>query len=71
MNEKKYCIVDRLEGDFVVVEYGKTTFDIPKSLLKYDVKEGDVIDIIISINYQETKKRKKRIEKLSKGLFKE
>ncbi|QVK16748.1 DUF3006 domain-containing protein [Mycoplasmatota bacterium] len=68
--EKKYCIVDRFEKNYAVIEFEKETFNIPKVLLPSEVKEGDIIDITITINDKKTEDRKKRIEDLSKKLFK-
>lgn len=68
--EKKVCIVDRFEKNYAVIEFGKEIFHIPKSFLPSDVKEGDVIELTITANKKETENRKKRIEDLSKRLFK-
>ncbi|WP_026478796.1 DUF3006 domain-containing protein [Alkaliphilus transvaalensis] len=65
-------IVDRFEGDYAVVEYGdRRTFDLPKSLLPSNVKEGDVVLIELSIDEEETQKRRKSIEALTKSLFRD
>lgn len=69
MNNKKSCIVDRFEGDWVVVEYGRETFNFPKALVG-DVKEGDVLEFVVKTNNSETNTRKKNIEDLAKKLFK-
>jgi len=61
-------IIDRFEGDFAVVELpNKEMIDVPIVLFP-DAKQGDVIDIII--NYNETDKRKKRINELFNKLKK-
>lgn len=60
-------IIDRFEGDFAVVELQEGEFvNLPKVLVS-DAQEGDVIDI--SINKEETKKRKRDIEDLMSDLF--
>ena len=62
-------IVDRFEGDRAVIEYRGTTFNLPRSLLPPDVKEGDVIDISISVDQEVTKERRQRGEEMMKGFF--
>ncbi|MDD6728496.1 MAG: DUF3006 domain-containing protein [Eubacteriales bacterium] len=62
-------IVDRIEGDFAVVELeNKQTADIPLKSLPEKIKEGDVVSI--SIDENETADRKKNIDSLAKKLFK-
>ena len=62
-------IIDRFEGDYVVVEIKRGDLSIiPRELLP-DAKEKDVIDI--NINEEETKKRKEEISKLSDKVFEE
>lgn len=60
-------IIDRFEGEFVVVEMpdGKTV-NMPKCLLE-NAHEGDVVDI--SVDSDETQKRKKNISTLMNDLF--
>lgn len=62
-------IIDRFEGEYAVVEIdvGKCV-DVPKVLFP-NAKEGDVVEI--KIDYEETKKRKKHVEKLIKNIFKD
>jgi len=62
-------VIDRIEGDWAVVEYGSLVFNLPRQLLPKQVKEGDVINLQISILSAETKKRAESIEHLSKELF--
>ena len=40
MSHEKLLIVDRFEGDWAVIEYGKETFDFPKELLPPDTQAG-------------------------------
>lgn len=61
-------IVDRIEGDFAVVEYAENkTYNIPTALLPKDTAEGDVLEI--SINADESANRKRDINKLMNSLF--
>jgi len=70
MLSKKVCVIDRFEGDWAVIEYDRTNFNVPKSLLDEKVIEGDVVNIQITPNKEETTKRRQQIEELRKKLFK-
>jgi hypothetical protein len=61
-------IIDRFEGEWAVIEYGRKTFNFPKTLLPKKAKEGDVITISISIDREATAKER-NIEKLADQLF--
>lgn len=62
-------IIDRLEGDWVVVEFEGGTFNIPKALFPQQLKEGDVVKIAIIVDEEATKDRKKRVDQLVDELF--
>ncbi|GAW92763.1 DUF3006 domain-containing protein [Calderihabitans maritimus] len=62
-------VIDRFEGDMAVIEYNGKTFDLPRSLLPEEAKEGDVLKMSIEIDKEETEKRRKKIEKLMDELF--
>ena len=66
-------IVDRFEGDFAVCEKeDRSMMDIEKKMMPITTKEGDVLNIIndrITLNLEETDKRKKEIEELTKDLW--
>lgn len=62
-------IVDRFEGDWAVIEYGRTTFNLPRSLMPPDVKESDVITISVSVDQTITKERRQKVEETMKGFF--
>ncbi|MCB2290661.1 DUF3006 domain-containing protein [Clostridium sp. CS001] len=67
-------IIDRFEGKYAVVEVeGGRMIDVDKSQLPLGVKEGMVIQIAesITIDIEETKKRKREIEELTKDLWEE
>ncbi len=60
-------IVDRIEGDYAVVEIDKGKMcNLPIEVVP-NVKEGDIVTIII--NKDKTKKRKKTIEELMNSVF--
>ncbi|GAW92476.1 DUF3006 domain-containing protein [Calderihabitans maritimus] len=61
--------IDRFEGDMAVIEYNGKTFDLPRSLLPKEAKEGDVLKLSIEVDKEETEKRRKKIEKLMDDLF--
>ena len=66
-------IIDRFEGNYVVCEKeDKTMMDIKKSKIPSLAKEGDVLSInndVIIIDIEETQRRKRKIEKLTKDLW--
>lgn len=65
-------IIDRIEGDFAVLEKETGgTIDVPLSLIK-NAKEGDAVLFDgekYTINEKETNERKKRIQEKMKMLF--
>lgn len=61
-------IVDRIEGNFAVIESGEEMINIPLSEFPANVKEGDVVRLVIDSN--ETLSRKKRIDEKMKNFFK-
>jgi hypothetical protein len=66
-------VIDRFEGSFAVCEKeNREMIDIERHLLPEEAKEGDVLDICsdkITIDLEETVKRKKEIEELTKNLW--
>lgn len=62
-------IIDRFEGDWAVIEFNQKTFNLPKSLLPKEAKEGDVIAISVSIDRKATSKRERNIKELADRLF--
>lgn len=69
------AIIDRFEEQFAVVELdNRKMININKSSLPKEAKEGDVLNIekdVITIDYEETERRRKEIEELTKDLFEE
>lgn len=63
------CIVDRLEEDYAVVEYNDKALNLPKAFLPVDVKEGDVLDVIIILDDNETDRMKEEIKKLAEDVW--
>jgi len=64
------CIIDRFEGEWAVIEFGRETFNFPKDLLPLDAKEGDTLDFSIMVNQDKTDQLKKKIDSLANKLFK-
>ena len=63
-------IIDRFEGNYAVVEFSdKKTADFPRELIPEGAEEGNVLDI--TIDYEETKKRKEEIADLMEDMWKE
>jgi hypothetical protein len=66
-------IIDRFEGYYAVCEKAdRTMIDIKRIDIPSESKEGDVLYIdnnVITIDIEETKKRRKEIEKLTKDLW--
>lgn len=66
-------VVDRIEGDFAIVEHGEEMLEIPLSELPENVREGDVLIRMNGgyslYNVLSAEKRTEMAEKLEK-LFK-
>ena len=65
-------IIDRFEGEFVVVEIEGGTKDFPKSMFPTEARPGDVVlisDNEISIQNKETEKLRKEIEQLMEDVW--
>lgn len=60
--------IDRFEGDYAIVELEDMQMvEIPRIALPMEAKEGDIIQV--TIDQDETEKRRKRIEEKFKSLF--
>lgn len=65
-------IIDRFEGEWIVVEdKRKRTFHLPISLVPGNAKEGDVINISVTIDPDATRKLRAEVTELSRGIFKD
>lgn len=60
-------VVDRIEGDFAVIEFGDSFIDVPLSSFKEEVKEGDVLNLVV--DKEETEKRMNKASQLLQHLF--
>jgi hypothetical protein len=65
-------IIDRFEGDLVVVEIGEETKDFPKSIFPKDATVGDVVQIDgpnVKVLKEETERLRKEIEDLMNEVW--
>lgn len=60
-------VVDRIENDIAVVEFGETYINIPLSSFKEKVSEGDVL--YLTVDKVETENRKKNLSSRLSRLF--
>ncbi len=59
-------VIDRIEEEWAVLEYWpmNTTFNIPAALLPEGAWEGDIIEISITVQKDDTLKLRRRLERL-------
>jgi hypothetical protein len=66
-------VIDRFEGDYAVCEKeNREMIDIKRESIPKEAKENDVLDIQgdkIVVDVEETEKRKREIEELTKDLW--
>jgi hypothetical protein len=62
-------VIDRFEGEIAVVEYGEKFYDIPRAWLPVGAKEGDVIVLSLSVDQDETARRRAEIKRKMEDLF--
>ncbi|KOP66707.1 pyruvate kinase [Bacillus sp. FJAT-18019] len=68
----KKGIIDRFEGDIVVVEFDGVCKDIDRAELPYNCKIGDVLifkEGVITIEEADTQNRRKEVQDLMDELF--
>lgn len=73
MGENEF-IVDRIEGNIVVVEDNNSIIQINRIYINGEVKEGDVLvklNEVYEVDYNKTNLRKEKINAMIKGLWKE
>jgi len=69
MENNQLLIIDRFEGDYAVIEYAGSTFNLPRVLLPQHAKEGDVLQGQLTVDDDTTAKRRERIQTLMNELF--
>ncbi len=62
-------IIDRFEGEIVVVEYEEKFYNIPRAWLPVGAQEGDVVGVTIAVDKEATARRREDIERQVKNLF--
>jgi hypothetical protein len=65
-------IIDRFEGDIVVVEIDGETQDFPKSIFPKEAEVGDVVNIDgdkVTVDKKATEKLRKEIEDLMNEVW--
>lgn len=65
-------VVDRFEGDYVVIEIEGQTKDINKNEVSSNIKVGDIVKLVNGVwttDVTETKQRKERIKKLMDDVW--
>jgi hypothetical protein len=67
--ELSVFIIDRFEGSMAVIEYKDGTFDLPRSLLPPEAKEGHVLKFNIAVDQNETEEQETKIEHLMDEVF--
>ena len=65
-------IVEKIIGDIIVIEDGKSHFEIPRTQTQPDIKEGDILTLTNGIykkNQAATRKRRLEILALQEKTF--
>lgn len=65
-------IIDRFEGDIVIVEIEGETQHFPKDIFPFEAKSGDVVLILgnkVKVQIDETEKLRKEIEGLMEEVW--
>lgn len=63
-------IVDRFEGEWALLEYSGSVFRFPRALLPADLREGDALVSVFTVDEDATANRRETIRKLEDELFK-
>ncbi len=64
-------VIDRFEGDWVIVEANRNIFKLPRELLPPEAMEGDVIRLNVQIDPAATANLKNKIDDLARKLFRD
>lgn len=65
------AVIDRFEGGFAVLLAGpeEVAVNFPRRLLPVEAREGDVLEIALQIDREETEARRGRARSLVEGLL--
>lgn len=65
-------IIERFEGEWAIIETDQRhTFNLPRWVLPQGIKEGDVINIQVGIDFDATKERAEISKRMLDNLFDE
>ena len=64
------AVVDRIEDDFVIVEYGDRLLDVPLILFPKGIKENDIVNFTVTIEGIETEEKYQSTKNRLESLFK-
>ncbi|MGE5484717.1 MAG: DUF3006 domain-containing protein [Ignavibacteriales bacterium] len=62
-------VIDRFEGSWAVLLFGRQGFNFPRALLPPAAREGDMLKIAVEVDAAATKQQRRRIMKLEDDLF--
>lgn len=60
-------VVDRIEGNIVIIEYNDLYIEVPLNYFQEEVKEGDVLNFVV--DKERTDKNKENNSNRLKNLF--
>lgn len=63
-------VIDRFEENLVVIEMNMETYILPRALFPSNSEEGDVINISISVDKEETSRILKEMTELRNEILK-
>jgi hypothetical protein len=63
-------VVDRIEGDFAIVENGDERLNVPLKNLPENVKEGDILTENFQIDNSEKENRQRKLKEMENRLKK-
>ena len=62
-------VLDRIEGETAVIEWQGQMILLPAVLLPKEAREGDLLEISLTIDHKGTQQQKERIEDKAKRLW--
>lgn len=62
-------IIDRFEGEIVVVEYEEKFYNIPRTWLPVGAKEGDLVAVTIAVDEEASARRREDMKRQVNDLF--
>lgn len=62
-------VLDRIEGEQAIIEWQGQMIMLPAALLPPEAREGDLLEISLRIDHEETQKRRARIQEKARRLW--